>query len=40
MLVKQVSAFVENKTGRLTELADVLAERHIDISALSLADAA
>lgn len=40
MLVKQVSAFVENKTGRLTELADVLAEQHIDISALSLADAA
>lgn len=39
MLVKQVSAFVENKTGRLSELADVLAGQHIDISALSLADA-
>lgn len=40
MLVKQVSAFVENKTGRLAELADALAAQHIDISALSLADAA
>lgn len=40
MLVKQVSAFVENKAGRLSELADALAAQHIDISALSLADAA
>lgn len=40
MLVKQVSAFIENKAGRLSEIADVLAENHIDISALSLADAA
>lgn len=38
MLVKQVSAFIENRAGRLSELADVLAENHIDISALSLAD--
>lgn len=40
MLVKQVSAFIENKTGRLAEVADILAENHIDISALSLADTA
>lgn len=40
MLVKQVSAFIENKTGRLSELADTLAAQHIDISALSLADTA
>ena len=38
MIVKQVSAFLENKAGRLRELADVLAENGIDISALSLAD--
>ena len=40
MIVKQLSAFIENKAGRLAELADVLAENHIDISAVSLADAA
>ena len=40
MLVKQVSAFIENKAGRLSEMADVLAQNQIDISALSLADAA
>ncbi len=40
MLVKQLSAFIENKAGGLAEIADVLAENHIDISALSLADTA
>lgn len=39
MLVKQVSAFIENKAGRLSEMADILAANNIDISALSLADA-
>ncbi len=38
MLVKQVSAFIENKAGRLNEIADTLADSNIDISALSLAD--
>lgn len=38
MLVKQVSVFIENKKGRLAEIADVLAANKIDISALSLAD--
>ncbi len=40
MIVKQVCAFIENKTGRLSELADLLASNGIDISALSLADSA
>ncbi len=40
MLVKQVSAFVENKVGRLAEIADTIAADGVDISALSLADAA
>ena len=31
MLVKQVSAFIENKAGRLNEIADVLANSNIDI---------
>ena len=38
MIVKQVCAFIENQTGRLSEIADVLASNGIDISALSLAD--
>ena len=38
MLVKQVSAFIENKAGRLNEIADTLAKNNVDISALSLAD--
>lgn len=38
MIVKQVSAFIENKAGRLNEIADTLAASNIDISALSLAD--
>ena len=38
MLVKQISVFLENKPGRLSEAAEVLAKKGIDISALSLAD--
>lgn len=38
MIVEQISVFVENKEGRLLEVADVLAKNNIDISALSLAD--
>lgn len=38
MIVKQLSAFVENKAGRLAEIAEQLAKAEIDVSALSLAD--
>jgi hypothetical protein len=38
MLVKQVSVFLENKSGRLAEVSRVLGEKNIDISALSIAD--
>ena len=38
MLVEQISVFIENEQGRLSEIADVLAQNDIDISALSLAD--
>jgi hypothetical protein len=38
MLVKQVSVFLENKSGRLAEVTRVLGEAGIDISALSIAD--
>lgn len=40
MIIKQLSAFLENKKGRLCEATDVLAKNGIDISALSLADTA
>lgn len=38
MIVKQLSAFIENKAGRLAEIAELLAANNIDVSALSLAD--
>ena len=38
MLVKQISIFLENKSGRLAEVTKVLGENNIDISALSIAD--
>lgn len=38
MIVEQISVFIENKEGRLYEIAEVLAKNNIDISALSLAD--
>ncbi len=38
-MVKQLSVFVENKHGRIMEILGTLAERNIDIKALSVADA-
>lgn len=38
MLVKQISVFLENKLGRLSEVTKILGENLIDISALSIAD--
>ena len=38
MLVKQISVFLENKSGRLADVANVLAEKGIDIRAMSIAD--
>jgi hypothetical protein len=40
MIIKQLSVFLENKTGRLTEMTKILAENDINISAFSIADAA
>jgi len=40
MKVEQISIFVENKSGRLAEVTDVLAKSGINIRALSLADTA
>ena len=38
MTIKQLSIFVENKPGRMAEIAGMIAEAGIDIRALSLAD--
>jgi len=37
-LVKQISIFVENKSGRLADILTLIGEKGIDISALSIAD--
>ena len=38
MNIYQISVFIENKPGRLTEVVDILAKNSIDIRALSIAD--
>jgi hypothetical protein len=38
MFVKQISIFLENKSGRLAEVTKILGDNNIDISALSIAD--
>ena len=38
MLVKQMSVFVENATGRLADLTRILAENNIDIKGSTIAD--
>jgi hypothetical protein len=38
MKVEQISIFLENKSGRLAEVAEVLAAAEVNIRALSLAD--
>lgn len=37
-MLKQISAFVENKPGRLMEILQALADAKVDLKALSLAD--
>lgn len=38
MLVKQISVFLENKSGRLAEVTRIFGSNDINISALSIAD--
>jgi len=40
MLLKQLSVFLENKAGRLTQVTKVLNENAVNISAFSIADTA
>lgn len=38
MIAQQLSVFLENKSGRLTEVLEVLGEKNIRITALTVAD--
>ncbi|HZL10058.1 MAG TPA: ACT domain-containing protein [Prolixibacteraceae bacterium] len=38
MIIKQLTVFLENKTGRLNEVTQILGNAGINVSALSLAD--
>jgi hypothetical protein len=40
MIIPQLSVFLENKSGRLTEVLEALGEENIRITALSVADTA
>lgn len=39
MTIKQLSVFIENKTGRINDVARILGEKGINMNAFSLADA-
>ena len=39
MLLKQISVFLENKSGQLLQIVNVLAENKVDLRALSIAEA-
>ena len=38
MIIKQLSVFIENKTGRINEVTRILSENKINMSAFSLAE--
>ncbi|NLZ95452.1 MAG: acetolactate synthase [Bacteroidales bacterium] len=40
MIIKQLSVFLEDKIGRLTEMTKILADNDINISAFNIAEAA
>ena len=40
MIIKQLSVFLENRSGRLTEVTEILSKNQINISALSIAETA
>ncbi len=40
MIIKQLSVFIENRTGRINEVTRILAEKGINMSAFSLAESA
>ena len=40
MSIHQISVFLENRTGQLAEITHLLAENHVDIRAISIAETA
>ena len=38
MSIKQISVFLENRPGKLKEMTSVLAAKHVDMRALSIAE--
>ena len=38
MSIKQISIFVENRTGHLSEVTSLLSENNVNLRALSIAD--
>ncbi|MBK5262529.1 MAG: ACT domain-containing protein [Peptostreptococcaceae bacterium] len=38
MIIKQLTVFLQNKSGRLEDLTDILAKNNINISALNVAE--
>lgn len=38
MLIKQISVFLENKSGRLAEVAKILGDNNIDLIAITISD--
>ncbi|MFW6035649.1 MAG: ACT domain-containing protein [Halothermotrichaceae bacterium] len=38
MLIKQISVFLENKSGRLAEVAKILEDNNIDLIAITISD--
>ena len=40
MAIKQISVFLENRTGQLAEITSLLAENEIDLRAISIAETA
>ncbi len=40
MTIKQISVFIENKSGRINDVTKILAEQHINMHAFSMAETA
>ena len=40
MNIHQISVFLENRTGQLAEITQLLAKEHVDIRAISIAESA
>ena len=40
MYIHQISVFLENRTGQLAQITGLLAQAHVDIRAISIAETA